>query len=116
MIDKLRNERVVHLAITAPPVNVLDAAILRELVEDLGELASDDSLAAVVLSGEGRCFSAGASVVEHKQALAKSLTEGCAERLDSFKAVFISELYRLEDVAEGIKSFEERRAPEWKHR
>jgi cyclohexa-1,5-dienecarbonyl-CoA hydratase len=247
MIEKLRNERVVHLAIAAPPVNVLDAAILKELVEDLGELASDDSLAAVVLSGEGRCFSAGASVVEHKQeqaegmvsalsdaclalpafpapviaavhgaclggamelisfcdfvvadpgaifgqpeiklgffppvalhqlprltgyqnaaytilsgedlpaqralemglvqkilpkdeweeiddmfnglsapvlrvtkqALAKSLTEGCAERLDTFKAVFMSELYRLEDVAEGIKSFEERRAPEWKHR
>jgi enoyl-CoA hydratase/carnithine racemase len=51
-----------------------------------------------------------------KQALAKSLTEGCAERLDAFKAVFLSELYRLEDIAEGIKSFEERRPPEWKHR
>ena len=247
MIEKLRNERVVHLTITAPPVNVLDAAILKELVEHLGELEADDSLAAVVLSGEGRCFSAGASVAEHKQeqaermvstlsdaclalpafpapviaavhgaclggamelisfcdfviaapdaifgqpeiklaffppvalhqlplltgyqnaaytilsgenlpadralamglvqkilpkdqweeiddlfnglsapvlritkqALAKSLTEGCAERLDAFKAVFLSELYRLEDVAEGIASFEERRAPEWKHR
>jgi cyclohexa-1,5-dienecarbonyl-CoA hydratase len=247
MINVVRRERVVHMVINAPPVNVLDAAILGELVERLGELEADDSLAAVVLSGEGRCFSAGASVVEHKQdqaermvsalsdaclalpafpapviaavhgaclggamelisfcdfvvaapdaifgqpeiklaffppvalhqlplltgyqnaaytilsgenlpadraqamglaqkilpkdeweeiddlfnglsapvlritkqALAKSLTEGCAERLDAFKAVFMSELYRLEDVAEGIKSFEERRPPEWKHR
>ena len=66
MIEKLRNERVVHLTMTAPPVNVLDAAILEELVEHLSELEADDSLAAVVLSGEGRCFSAGASVVEHK--------------------------------------------------
>ena len=247
MIDVVRRERVVHLVINAPPVNVLDAAILGELVERLGELETDDTVAAVVLAGEGRCFSAGASVVEHKQeqadgmlrglnaaclalpgfpapviaavhgaclggamelisfcdfvvaapdavqgqpeiklgffppvavhqlprltgfqnaayailsgdnidaeralamglvqkilprdewseiddlfnglsapvlritkqALAKSLTEGCAERLDDFKALFISELYRLEDVTEGIKSFEERRPPEWKHR
>jgi len=247
MINVEQRERVVHMLIDAPPVNVLDGAILGELVERLGELAADDSVAAVVLSGEGRCFSAGASVAEHKeeqadgmvtglaeaclalpafpapviaavhgpcfggamelisfcdfvvadpdavfgqpeiklaffppvalhqlprltgyqnaaytilsgenlsadraqsiglvqkilpkdgweeiddlfnglsapvlritkQALAKSLTEGCAERLDHFKALFMSELYRLEDVAEGIASFEERRAPAWKHR
>jgi cyclohexa-1,5-dienecarbonyl-CoA hydratase len=247
MINVEKHERVVHLVINAPPVNVLDAAILGALVERLGELADDDSVAAVVVSGEGRCFSAGASVAEHKQeqadgmvtglvdaclalpafpapviaavhgsclggamelisfcdfvvatpeaifgqpeiklaffppvalhqlplltgyqnaaytilsgenlpaeraqsmglvqkilpkdqwgeiddlfnglsapvlritkqALAKSLTEGCEERLDHFKALFMSELYHLEDVTEGIESFEERRPPEWKHR
>jgi cyclohexa-1,5-dienecarbonyl-CoA hydratase len=247
MVNVERRERVVHMMINAPPVNVLDAAILGELVDRFGELEADSSLAAVVLSGEGRCFSAGASVAEHKQeqaegmvsalekaclalpafptpviaavhgsclggamelisfcdfvvadpeavfgqpeiklaffppvalhqlplltgyqnaaysilsgenlpadralamglvqkilpkddwaeiddlfnglsapvlritkqALAKSLTEGCAERLDHFKALFMSELYRLDDVAEGIKSFEERRPAEWKHR
>jgi cyclohexa-1,5-dienecarbonyl-CoA hydratase len=247
MIDVERRERVVHLLINAPPVNVLDAAVLGALVERLGELADDDSVAAVVLEGEGRCFSAGASVAEHKedqaegmvtglidaclalpafpapviaavhgpclggamelisfcdfvvadpeavfgqpeiklaffppvavhqlprlsgyqnaayailsgenlpaeralsmglaqkilprdqwgevddlfnglsapvlritkQALAKSLTEGAAEGLDHFKSLFMSELYGLDDVAEGITSFEERRPPEWKHR
>jgi cyclohexa-1,5-dienecarbonyl-CoA hydratase len=247
MIQRLRNERVVHLTIEAPPVNVLDASVLNELVEDLAELASEDSLAALVLSGDGRCFSAGASVAEHKQdqademlsalsdaclalaefpapviaavhgaclggamelvsfcdfviadpgavfgqpeiklaffppvalyqlprltgyqnaaytilsgenlpaeralsmgivqkilpreewaeidslfnglsapvlritkkALAPSVTDGCAEKLDAFKAIFMAELYRLEDVTEGISSFEERRSPEWKHR
>ena len=44
----------------------------------------------------------------------KGLTEGCAERSTPSRPV-LSELYRLEDVAEGIKSFEERRPPEWKH-
>jgi len=247
MINVERRERVIHLMIDAPPVNVLDAAVLGELVERLRELEADETLAAVVLSGDGKCFSAGASVAEHKQeqaegmvtglaeaclalpafpapviaavhgaclggamelisfcdfvvaapdaifgqpeiklaffppvalhqlprltgyqnaaytilsgenlpadraqsmglvqkilpkdeweeiddlfnglsapvlritkqALAKSLIEGCAERLDAFKAVFLSELYRLEDVAEGIESFEERRPPDWKHR
>lgn len=247
MIDAARYERVVHLAINAPPVNVLNAAILGELIERLRELESDETVAAVVLSGEGRCFSAGASVTEHKQdqaetmltalseaclalasfpapvvgaihgaclggamelisycdfvvaapdaalgqpeiklaffppvachrlprltgfqnaaftilsgdnltaeralamglvqkilpreewseiddlfnalsapvlritkqALAGSFDEDAAERLESFKELFLSELYKLEDVAEGIASFEERRAPEWKHR
>jgi cyclohexa-1,5-dienecarbonyl-CoA hydratase len=247
MINVEQRERVVHMMIDAPPVNVLDAAILGELVERLGEFGADETLAAVVLSGDGKCFSAGASVAEHKreqaegmvtglaeaclalpafpapviatvhgpclggamelisfcdfvvadpealfgqpeiklaffppvalhqlprltgyqnaaytilsgenlpadraqsmglvqkilpkdqwgeidnlfnglsapvlritkQALAKDLTEGCRERLDHFKALFMSELYRLEDVAEGIESFEERRPPEWKHR
>jgi cyclohexa-1,5-dienecarbonyl-CoA hydratase len=247
MINVERRERVVHLTIDAPPVNVLDAAILGGLVERLGELADDETVAAVVVSGQGRCFSAGASVEEHKedqaeamveglaeaclalpafpapviaavhgsclggamelisfcdfvvadpeaifgqpeiklaffppvalhqlprltgfqnaaytilsgenvsaeralsmglaqrvlpkdqwgeidalfnglsapvlritkQALAKHLVEGAKERLDHFKTLFMSELYRLDDVAEGIASFEERRRPEWKHR
>jgi cyclohexa-1,5-dienecarbonyl-CoA hydratase len=247
MINVEQRERVVHMTIDAPPVNVLDAAILGELVERLGGIETDETLAAVVLSGEGRCFSAGASVAEHKQeqaermvsalsdacialsafpapviaavhgaclggamelisfcdfviaapdaifgqpeiklaffppvalhqlplltgyqnaaytilsgenlpadraqsmglvqkilpkdewgeiddlfnglsapvlritkqALVKSLAGACGERLDAFKNLFLSELYRLEDVAEGIASFEERRPPEWKHR
>ena len=247
MIDVVRRERVVHLVIKAPPVNVLDGAILSELVERLGELESDETVAAVVLSGEGRCFSAGASVAEHKQdqaegmltalaeaclalqafpapvvaavhgaclggamelisycdfvvaapdatlgqpeiklaflppvachklprltgfqnaaytiltgenltvdqalamglvqkilpkdewveidelfnglsapvlritkqALAESNDERSAERLEVFKELFLSKLYKLEDVTEGIASFEERRAPEWKHK
>lgn len=247
MVNVERRERVVHLTIDAPPVNVLDGALFGKLVEHIDELSADESVAAIVLSGEGRCFSAGASVEEHKedqadgmveglaeaclafpafpapviaavhgsclggamelisfcdfvvadpgaifgqpeiklaffppvamhqlprltgqqnaaytilsgenlsaeraqamglvqkilpkdewgeiddlfnglsapvlritkQALAKGVTEGAAERLDHFKALFMSELYRLEDVAEGIASFEERRRPEWKHR
>ena len=247
MIEQVRNERVVHLVIDAPPVNVLDAAILGELVDCLGALESDETVAAVVLTGKGRCFSAGASVAEHKQeqaegmlaalsnaclalpafpapviaavhgaclggamelisfcdfvvaapdavfgqpeiklaffppvalhrlprltgyqnaayailsgenlpadrahamglvqkilakdewpeidalfnglsaavlrvtksALTTSLNEGDPERLKAFEALFMSELYRLEDVTEGIASFEERRPAEWKHR
>ena len=247
MINVEQRERVVHLMIDAPPVNVLDGAILGELVERLGELAADDSVAAVVLSGAGRCFSAGASVAEHKedqadgmvtglnaaclalpafpapviaavhgaclggameliaycdfvvaapdatlgqpeiklaffppvachklpllsgyqnaayailsgdnlsadramamglvqkiltkdewseiddlfnglsapvlritkQALVDGVDENSRERLDVYKELFTSKLYELDDVAEGIASFEERRAPVWKHR
>ncbi len=247
MIVESRNERVVHLTIDSPPVNVLDAANLGELVDCLAALAPDETVAAVVLSGNAKCFSAGASVAEHKpdqaEGMLSALSEAClalpafpapviaavhgaclggamelisfcdfvvaapdavfgqpeiklaffppvavhrlprltgyqnaafsimsgenlpAERamamglvqkilpvdewvelddlfnglsapvlrltksamargvrednagpLESFNDLFMSELYRLEDVEEGIKSFEERRPPEWKHR
>jgi enoyl-CoA hydratase/carnithine racemase len=51
-----------------------------------------------------------------KLAMARGVSEANSEPLESSNRLFMSELYRLEDVAEGIKSFEERRPPEWKHR
>jgi cyclohexa-1,5-dienecarbonyl-CoA hydratase len=96
VIDVERNERVVHLKINAPPVNVLDGAILRAIVENLNTLASDESVAAVVLSGDGRCFSAGASVAEHKQDQADdmltALTEACLA-LQAFPAPVIAAVH-----------------------
>jgi cyclohexa-1,5-dienecarbonyl-CoA hydratase len=96
VIDVERRQRVVHLVINAPPVNVLDAAVLGELRKRLGELATDDTVAAVVLSGEGRCFSAGASVAEHKQeqaeAMLTALSEACLA-LSSFPAPVVAAVH-----------------------
>ena len=75
MIDVKTNERVVHLVINAPPVNVLDSKVLGELIAKLKEVASRDDVAAVVISGEGKCFSAGASVAEHKQEQAEAMLD-----------------------------------------
>lgn len=96
MIDVVRHERVVHLVINAPPVNVLDGAILGELVNQLGILESDETVAAVVLSGEGRCFSAGASVAEHKEDQAETMLTALAEAclaLPAFPAPVIAAVH-----------------------
>lgn len=81
MIDVVKHERVVRLTLTAPPVNVLDAAMLGELAGHLRHLATDESVSAVVLSGAGRCFSAGASVADHKPerapAMLSALVDAC---------------------------------------
>jgi cyclohexa-1,5-dienecarbonyl-CoA hydratase len=81
MIDVTSDGRVVTLQLDAPPVNVLDAALLRELTEQLRLCAADDELAAVLLRGKGRCFSAGASVEEHEAekapAMLGALLEAC---------------------------------------
>lgn len=81
MINVTRNERVVTVAIDCPPVNVLGAKALNELNGELQELVADDSIAAVLLMGAGRCFSAGASVEDHEKERAPgmiaALTDVC---------------------------------------
>jgi cyclohexa-1,5-dienecarbonyl-CoA hydratase len=79
MIDAVRNDRVEHLVLNAPPVNVLDSALLGELIAELERCSSDDGLSAVVLRGEGRCFSAGASVEEHKKDKAPEMLAALAD-------------------------------------
>lgn len=73
MIDVVRNKRTVQLVLNSPPVNVLDSVLLGELTEQLGHCATQKGLAAVFLRGEGRCFSAGASVEDHKADLAPKM-------------------------------------------
>jgi len=81
MIKIERNERVVNLKLNIPPVNVIDTAACNELADKLKEAAADKSIAGVILSGEGKCFSAGASVEEHEKKLVGnmifSFTEAC---------------------------------------
>jgi len=67
MIIFERNERVLHIKLNIPPVNVLDTAACRMFAKKLKEVANDQTLAAILISGEGKCFSAGASVEEHKK-------------------------------------------------
>lgn len=69
MIKVERNERVLNLKLDIPPVNVIDTATCKELADKLKEAATDKSIAGVILSGEGKCFSAGASVEEHEKKL-----------------------------------------------
>jgi cyclohexa-1,5-dienecarbonyl-CoA hydratase len=79
MINTQRYERVVELSISIPPVNVLDTETLTNLARELGSL--DPGVGAVLIRGEGRCFSAGASVEEHMPdaapAMLQALTDAC---------------------------------------
>ena len=87
MIDVQRTDRVVHLRIDVPPVNVLDAAALRELAACLKEVAGDEGVAAVLLSGAGRCFSAGASVEDHEPDKAPGMIEALADVCETLESL-----------------------------
>ncbi len=47
------------VTLTRPPANAMDAAGLTELADIFDRFADDDGVAAIVLTGEGRAFSAG---------------------------------------------------------
>jgi enoyl-CoA hydratase len=62
-----RADRIATVTIAHPPVNVLSAAVVKELDVVFGELEADDSVRTVVLTASGRYFSPGADIKELNQ-------------------------------------------------
>jgi len=52
------------LKIENPPVNAISAAVRTELVDTFEIMAEGDQIKAIVIVGDGRCFSAGADISE----------------------------------------------------
>lgn len=66
LIKVSQSPGVLRIAINNPPVNVLNMATMTEIGNALDSV--DRSVKVVVLSGQGRCFSAGVDVGEHVRA------------------------------------------------
>lgn len=64
MIETRREATTVVITINNPPMNVLCTELLRQLDKALDDIASDNSVRAVVITGEGRAFVAGADIKE----------------------------------------------------
>jgi cyclohexa-1,5-dienecarbonyl-CoA hydratase len=56
---------VVGILLTNPPLNVIDFPMMEELAEVLAEVEAREDISVVVLSGEGKAFSAGVDVAAH---------------------------------------------------
>ena len=58
-----KSESVATITLNRPEkMNAYNSIMLRELLSILGDIASDDSIRAVIITGEGRAFCAGADV------------------------------------------------------
>lgn len=65
-IDVKRWDRQASITLKAPPLNILDLAMIGELRRCLEELSSDTDLQLLILQGEGEsAFSAGVAVEDH---------------------------------------------------
>ena len=80
---------VAFVTLNAPPLNVLTAAMMRELAGALERAEADRSLKAILVGAEGKAFSAGADVGEHRPEQAPEMIAGFS-RL--FAALGASEL------------------------
>jgi cyclohexa-1,5-dienecarbonyl-CoA hydratase len=56
---------VARLVLRNPPVNVIDIPMMEELAKVIEEIEARSDVSVVVLSGEGRAFSAGVDVATH---------------------------------------------------
>ena len=73
------------LWIENPPVNALSSGVRQGLYDHLGELAKMPSLKAVVLTGVGRTFIAGADITEFGGQMAGASLGSVLARIESFK-------------------------------
>ncbi|WP_127533802.1 enoyl-CoA hydratase [Paenibacillus kobensis] len=70
---KLRSEnRVAYVTLNRPPVNALSTEVIAELGACLGSLAADTEVKAIVMTGEGKLFVAGADIKEFTGAFGNS--------------------------------------------
>lgn len=56
---------IAHLSLVHPPVNVIDLQMMDELASAFSEIESLPAISTVILSGEGKCFSAGVDIGDH---------------------------------------------------
>src|SRR5437588_982507 len=56
---------VARIALRHPPLNVIDIPMMEELGQTLGDVGTRSDISVVLLSGEGRAFSAGVDVAAH---------------------------------------------------
>ncbi len=66
MIDMEMEDGIATIYMNNPPMNVLCTELLKELDDVLEELEEDEELRAVIVTGKGRAFVAGADIKEMK--------------------------------------------------
>jgi cyclohexa-1,5-dienecarbonyl-CoA hydratase len=77
------DDRAARITFARPPVNILNIAMMREIVAALNECEDEKDVVAIVFDAEAesRAFSAGVAVEEHVE-------ETIYQMLDSFHAIF----------------------------
>lgn len=69
MIETQLNDGILIITMNAPPVNALGVALRSGILQAIRDAQDDVSLTAIVLTGTGRFFSAGADIGEFDQGL-----------------------------------------------
>ncbi|MEI3612613.1 enoyl-CoA hydratase [Pseudogracilibacillus sp. SO30301A] len=72
-------DHIATITINSPPANALSTTLLKDLKVQLDQIEKEDTVKAVILTGEGRFFSAGADIKEFTSLQAASDYESLAK-------------------------------------
>ncbi len=65
-ITLTRREDVAYITLAAPPLNILTIAMMDEISDALEQAVADSSIKAIAFTADGKAFSGGADVGEHR--------------------------------------------------
>ncbi len=90
-----------YLRLTAPPLNILTGEMMHEISAAVGAAAENPELKALALSAEGKAFSAGADVGEHRPEHAPEMIAAFSEMFRAFGALEIPVVMAVDGAALG---------------
>ncbi len=94
-------DEVGWLTLAAPPLNVLTAAMMERIADHLEQAAGDGTLKALVVQAEGKAFSAGADVGEHRPEQAPAMIGAFSRMFERFGALEIPVVMAVDGAALG---------------
>jgi len=93
-VNMEKEGRLVYLTINNPPVNALNSKVLEDLEKAVNEIARDDEVTVVILTGEGdKAYVAGADISEFPQ-----LNRENGEKMSRRGQEILQKLYQLPAV------------------
>jgi cyclohexa-1,5-dienecarbonyl-CoA hydratase len=92
---------VAYLELAAPPLNVLSGQMMGEITALLKKAAADDSLKALAITADGKAFSAGADVGEHRPEEAAAMIGAFSAMFQRFGALEIPVVMAVDGAALG---------------
>lgn len=101
MLVRTTKDDVAYLRLNAPPYNILTCALMDRLSAALDEIAGDSSLKAVAVTAEGKAFSAGADVGEHRPDQAPVLIRSFGGMLRRFAGLEVPVVMAVDGAALG---------------
>jgi cyclohexa-1,5-dienecarbonyl-CoA hydratase len=90
-----------YLKLQSPPLNVLTGAMMGEISGVLERASADEGLKAIAITAEGKAFSAGADVGEHRPEEAGAMIEAFSEMFRRFGELQVPVVMAVDGAALG---------------
>lgn len=92
---------VAYITLDNPPMNIMTRSVMDDLSDALLRVASDNSLKAVAIRAEGKAFSAGADIGEHRPEAARGMIASFGRLFRSLDGLELPTVMAVDGAALG---------------